>query len=190
MTGLGKQAKTISHAQVRTLLRHVEAETRFSARNRVVVLAAFRAGLRSKEIGMVRWSMVTDAGGNVTDALALTNGASKGRSGRVIPLHVELRNALIALHEQEQANGRGNAEDFIVTFTKGSKNPVTRSNSIQFLFRVWFTTLGFVGASSHSGRRTFITRAARKVSEVGGSLRDVQFLAGHSSLSTRSEEHT
>jgi integrase len=38
--------------------------------------------------------------------------------------------------------------------------------------------------SSHSGRRTFITRAARRVSEVGGSVRDVQQLAGHVSLQT------
>jgi integrase len=39
-----------------------------------------------------------------------------------------------------------------------------------------------VGCSSHSGRRTFITNAAKKISTIGGSLRDIQALAGHSSL--------
>jgi integrase/recombinase XerD len=52
---------------------------------------------------------------------------------------------------------------------------------------VWFhrlyASLGMVGCSSHSGRRSFITRAARKISEVGGSLRGVQALSGHASLS-------
>ena len=52
------------------------------------------------------------------------------------------------------------------------------------MFRKWYRDLGLVGCSSHSGRRTFITNAARKISTVGGSLRDVQFLAGHSSLNT------
>ena len=52
------------------------------------------------------------------------------------------------------------------------------------LIRSWYLELGFEGCSSHSGRRTFITNAARKISLVGGSLRDVQALARHSSLST------
>ena len=37
---------------------------------------------------------------------------------------------------------------------------------------------------SASGRRIFITNTARKISTVGGSLRDVQMLAGHTNLRT------
>ena len=50
------------------------------------------------------------------------------------------------------------------------------------MFSRWYEQIGFDGCSSHSGRRTFITNAARKISLVGGSLRDVQMLAGQTSL--------
>jgi integrase/recombinase XerD len=52
------------------------------------------------------------------------------------------------------------------------------------LFWRWYRHIGFDGCSSHSGRRTFITNTARKISTVGGSLRDVQMLAGHTNLRT------
>jgi integrase/recombinase XerD len=58
------------------------------------------------------------------------------------------------------------------------------AQAIVNMFQRWYRHLGFVGCSSHSGRRTFITNAARKISTVGGSLRDVQQLAGHSNLRT------
>jgi len=46
---------------------------RYPLRDRVMVLLSVRAGLRAKEIAMARWSMVTDAEGNVGDALHLPN---------------------------------------------------------------------------------------------------------------------
>lgn len=183
MNGLGKTAKVLSDVQVRTLLRHVETETKYPLRNRVVVLLSFKAGLRAKEIAMLRWEMVTDAEGSLIDALSLPNTASKGKhGGRVIPMHQEIKTALSTLYEHEREHGRGTSEEFVVVLKKGSDDAIPRANSIVYLFKEWYRALEFKGASSHSGRRTFITRAARKVSEVGGSLRDVQSLAGHSSL--------
>ena len=52
------------------------------------------------------------------------------------------------------------------------------------MFSNWYKDLGFVGCSSHSRRRTFITNLSKKIGLVGGTLRDVQSLAGHSNLQT------
>ena len=57
-----------------------------------------------------------------------------------------------------------------------------RAGSIVNWFRQLYPHLDLTGCSSHSGRRTFITNAARLVFKAGGSLRDVQQLAGHRSI--------
>ena len=57
-------------------------------------------------------------------------------------------------------------------------------NSIVNWFVSLFAELGITGCSSHSGRRSFITVAARNVHKAGCSLRDVQLLAGHRSIET------
>lgn len=184
--GLGKQAKTLTPAQLDGLLDYVENETRYPQRNRVIVLLSFKAGLRAKEIAGLTWGMVTDAEGRLVDSISLQNVASKGkRGGRVLPVHSALKVALQRLYDVETAAERASANAFVVTLSKGNTDLPSRAASIAFLFnKDWFKALRFRGASSHSGRRTFITSAARKISEVGGSLRDVMALAGHSSIAT------
>jgi integrase/recombinase XerD len=59
-----------------------------------------------------------------------------------------------------------------------------KARSIVIWFSRAYRAIGLDGCSSHSGRRTFITRAARLVHKAGGSLRDVQLLAGHRSIET------
>jgi integrase len=123
-----------------------------------------------------------NANGEIGDHIHLTNEASKGQSGRIIALNQELRKQLIKV---KQVNGIDLTEAGgpVVRTQRGQgTTPQVIVNS----FAEWFRKLGFVGCSSHSGRRTAITKWPRKASLVGGSLRDVQALAGHASLATTS----
>jgi integrase/recombinase XerD len=174
---LGKQAKVLSKAQVDRVLRRVEG-TRHPVRNRLIILLSVKAGLRAKEISSLTWDMVSDPDGKVGGAIHLPNAASKGRSGRVIPLNAELRAALVELSASRSA--KSETREVVVTERGRAASPQVIVN----LFFCWFRDVGFRGCSSHSGRRTFITNAARKITTVGGSLRDVQVLAGHANLGT------
>ena len=110
----------------------------------------------------------------------MPNRASKGRrDGRLIPLNHLLRTALVELHEPQ--DDAVSPDRPVVASERGGH--LTASSVTKWFFHL-YRDVGMMGCSSHSGRRTFITRAARKVSEVGGSVRDVQQLAGHALLQT------
>jgi integrase len=179
--GIGKQAKILNEHQLQALLGWLD--TRKSAnRNRLIVLLSFKAGLRAKEIASLKWSMIMTADGNIGDHIHLTNEASKGKSGPIIALNKELKKQLIKAREIDGINIADAGRSVIKT----QRGQGTTAQVIVNSFAEWYRKLGFVGCSSHSGRRSFITQAARKASLVGGSLRDVQALAGHASLTTTS----
>jgi integrase len=175
--GLTKQAKVLTSGQAEALLAYLSS-TRNPLRNRLMFLLSLRAGLRAKEIACLTWEMVTTADGSIAHEIALPNSASKGRSGRTIPVSKDLRAAFeawLSLHPVASPSR------CVITTERSDR---TSSQAIVNAFRCWYAALGFNGCTSHSGRRTFITNAARKISLAGGSLRDVQSLAGHSALST------
>jgi integrase len=176
---LGKQAKILSKKQIDQLIWYV-GTLRHPLRNEVIVMLSTRAGLRAKEIASLTWSMITDADGDIASSIHLTDKASKASGGRIIPLNMQLRLKLADLLEQERQHHRFDVTTSHVIRTERSDK--TSPQAIVNMFGSWFDDTGLIGCSSHSGRRTFITNAARKISSVGGSLRDVQMLAGHSSL--------
>jgi integrase len=174
--GIGKQAKILNRSQVEAVLNHINGR-RYGLRNQVIFLLSIRAGLRAKEIAALRWSMIVGADGEVGEYIHLTNDASKGMSGRIIPINRQLRAKIIELFDAGDIDPSAHV-------IRTERSVHTSAQAIVNLFQRWYRDLGLVGCSSHSGRRTFITNAARKISTVGGSLRDVQHLAGHSSLQT------
>ena len=171
-----RPAKALAPVDVRRLLKHVDRQ-RYPQRNRVMVLLSFKAGLRACEIGGLQWSMILGPTGKIGASIEVADHIAKMGSGRRIPLHPDLTGALIDLHK---ACG------------KPLTGPVLRSErggrltarSIVNWFAGTYAELSLAGCSSHSGRRTFITNAARVIAKTGGSLRDIQELAGHRSITT------
>jgi integrase len=171
----GKRAKILSSPDVNDLLVFASC-TRHPRRNTVMVLLSAKAGLRAGEIANLTWDMVVDANGQISGLIELADTAAKKCSGRSIPVHPDLAAALAAWRQVAPPS-----HHVIASERRGAR---MRPLSIVVWFNRAFKNIGLKGCSSHSGRRTFVTRAARIVHKAGGSLRDVQLLAGHRSIQT------
>jgi integrase len=170
---LPEKAVVLALAQARAQSNHAE-------RNAALILISTTLGLRAGEIAALKWKMLLDEQGKVGTILNLPNEVAKWGSGATLPLNKPLKNALGALWEVQESK---TAIDANAPIFKSQKGRGLTRQSIVDLFRLIWSKAG-VDASSHSGRRFFITRAARNVSAVGGSLRDVMALARHKHLST------
>lgn len=170
----GRQAKLITPFALKRMLAYAQ-RTSFPERNTAIVLLSVKAGLRACEISRLEWPMVLDAHGRISDVLEVRDAISKNGGGRRIPMHPQLRKALRRLLKATVS------DRYVIASSRGG---AMRPNSIVNLFVMMSEALQLDGCSSHAGRRTFVTMAARSLPRSGGSLRDVQLLAGHKSIET------
>lgn len=169
-------ARVLAAADVRRLLAHV-GNQRNPTRNRAIVLLSFKAGLRAGEIAGLNWSMLLRPNRRLADHVFVSGQIAKNGRARRLPLHPNLTATLKTLHAELRWPESGP----VIRSERGSH--MTARSIVNWFARA-YSELGMTGCSSHSGRRTFITRAARLLPKSGGSLRDVQELAGHRSLMT------
>ncbi len=171
-----QRARVLVPEDVRRLSAHV-VHRRYPERDAVIILLSFNAGLRACEIAGLSWTMVLESDGTIAEIASISGAIAKGKKARALPLAPSLRIGLRRLHK---AMGKPPAGPVI----RSERGTHMTPRGIVNWFAATYAELGLIGCSSHSGRRTFITRAARLVSKTGGSLRDVQELAGHSNLTT------
>lgn len=169
-------AKVLEPEDVRLMLEHVTGQ-RYSTRNQVMILLSSKAGLRACEIAGLTWPMVLDSSNQVSSSITVARAIAKCRSGRVIPMHRQLQRALVVLHKKDGLPRSG-------PILRSQRNGHLTAASVVNWFSQLYRELDMVGCSSHSGRRTFITTSARLLAKTGGSLRDIQELAGHRALTT------
>lgn len=178
------QAKVLNEPQIKKAIATIKMESRCPLRDTVMLALSFQAGLCAQEIAWLELDDVTDAEGNLIDTVKVskTTRLMRRKPGktyrrpRVVPMTGELHGLLKRLIAQEQI-----AEGPLFFNQYGEQ---MSPNAVQKQLTRIFQAAGFKGASSHSGRRTFITRAARIAGSQGCSLKDVQHLAGHASVAT------
>src|ERR1700754_160099 len=131
----GKQAKTLSTDHIDDLLFFAE-HSRHPLRHRLIVLLSVKAGLRAAEIAKLTWEMVLGPSGEVGSTIELQDRIAKKRGGRSIPLHNDLRDALI------EARGLCDGQGPLVRSERGG---AMRPMSIVVWFSRTFEALGLEG---------------------------------------------
>jgi integrase/recombinase XerD len=169
------QAKTLTTAEIERLLTHINTR-KYSARNRSMMLLTHWAGLRIGEVACLRWSDMMNLDGTVKDEVRLLPDMTKGRHSRTVFVNIKLREELQAYAAQAKCVDR--SYPFFAS-QKSIKSGFS-ANSLAQTFALLYEGAGIEGASSHSGRRTFLTTLANK----GTAIHILKTLAGHRSIST------
>ncbi|SDZ38230.1 integrase/recombinase XerD [Jannaschia faecimaris] len=170
-----KQAKLLTDAERKRLAAVIDSK-RYATRNHTAVALSFYAGLRACEIAGLRIADVFEAGGAVRDTIYLSAAQTKGSAGNTVLVNKKLATALkryAAAYPKrlQQPNAP------VLFSAKGSG--FTAQTTVN-LFQTLYKAAAIDGASSHSGRRQFVTELADK----GVNARVVQALARHKHLNT------
>jgi integrase/recombinase XerD len=170
-----KQAKLLTEAEFKRLSAVVDS-LRHSTRNHTAVALSFYAGLRACEIASLRVGDVFDARGAVKDTIYLSAAQTKGSDSCTVLVNKRLRTQLQRFAKTYPKRTATPSAALIYSAKGGSFSPQTVVNLFQRLYKL----AGIDGASSHSGRRQFVTELADK----GVNARVVQALARHKNLNT------
>ena len=164
----------LTDAELKRVLA-VIAQGKHAQRNRLAVLLSHYAGFRVGEIAALTWGMLLDPTGEIVSSFHLVGEHTK--TGEARSVHISSRLAKeILVHRAALSIEPKPSAAVIASQKSGAFSP----NSLcQLLGRIYISA-GLIGASSHSGRRWFITRLAHS----GVSPKVIMTLAGHRSMAT------
>ena len=168
------QAKTLSESEIKIALA-VVSTGRHAARDRALILTSFWAGMRVGEISALTMRDVIGPDKSIKNEIRLSADQTKGNKGRTVMIGDKLRKELSSY----AATLKFVDGDRPFFYSQRCKSGFTANTLCQH-FHFMYKRAGLDGASSHSGRRTFITTLANK----GVGVRVLMALAGHSNMST------
>lgn len=178
------QARVLTEKEIRKVLNFCNTQPH-SARNRTMLLCTHMAGMRVGEVAALRICDVLAMDGTVKEEIALSASQTKGDKARTVLVPKKLRDELTSYLQQRF--GLANLQAVTQTDTQRALFPTQKNpkrgfsaNTLCQLFHKIYKDSQMYGATSHSGRRTFITKLADK----GVGVRVLMALAGHKSIAT------
>jgi integrase/recombinase XerD len=169
-----KQARVLTERDVKKVIDYIEAFDRHAERNRTMVLLCYYLGLRVCELAALRFEDCFNERGEVNDVVFLSHNQTKGDKGRRVFLN---KKAQQTLNRYSRSNVSGLQQGYLF---KTQKSKRFNTNALTQLLKRLYERAGIVGASSHSMRRTYIT----KLASSGVSVKVIAELVGHSNIST------
>jgi integrase/recombinase XerD len=172
---MSKQAKTLSNEEIRKVLDYV-ATRKHSERNRAMIYTIFNTGMRVNEVANLRYKDVVDGEGAIRREIRLSAEDTKTKEARVVFVNDKLHKELTRYAKSYKPLNT-NLKFF---YSQKRASDGYSPNTLAQFFHYLFNRAGIAGASSHSGRRSFITNLANK----GVGVRVIMGLSGHRALSS------
>lgn len=181
------KAKTLTEDQFNRVIREID-NAEHAARNSTIFHLSFYCGLRAQEIAGLEWRKnILNAEGKIGDLIHITKDIGKRIKERWLPINPALRAALQRLRDEQPRKRvviypiyKAAKTSERAAENKGHVDP----NTLAVYMNRWFDKVGYDAATSHSGRRTFITGLAQRCNLEDTTLEDVRALAGHASIVT------
>ena len=169
-----KQARVPTETELKRLFA-TTATGKHAGRNRAAVALSYYAGLRVGEIAALVWQDVVDRDGRVRELIQLRAETTKTDDSRAVFISERLRKELTQYVKSVKERPLSDSP-----FLPTQQKTAFSANTLCKLFGQLYHEAGIDGASSHSGRRWFITRLAHS----GISPKVIMELAGHANLTT------
>lgn len=166
-------AKLITEAEFKRALS-ICSSRRHSTRDQTILQLSYLAGLRACEIAALTVADVYTADGSVKSTVTLSAAQTKGSRARVFYVNQRLERVL-SRYWTVVRNPAPNGPLF-----QTQLGTAFSANTMSQLFLIIYSAAGLEGCSSHSGRRSFITRLA----DQGVAVHLLAALAGHRSIQT------
>ena len=177
---MGKErgkARVLTSAEFKRVVKMQESN-KHSLRNITCLYISFYLMLRAKEIANLKISTFVDKTGNLKNEILLKSSMTKGaKQRRVYLTNEKIRKVVSDYLDMRKRTDTYHLDSPLILSQKGGN---FTPDTMQQLFGRMFAQVGLEGARSHSGRRTGATRLI----ENGVSIRNIQVLLGHSSISS------